>query len=249
MADPYIIDAAPCVICGLGEPDRVGVGVYPHHVPCATCQNCGDDFVAWRYLPPRPTILRCLNCLHRWEGVSVDAEQMIDAALDLNLKVATNEGGKVDSAEGDASPKGDTWAHGDAIDMDWDLGGHHAAGGDVEHLRIGDFCHAALEFWRNITPSKGSHLSQMSLGPIGKRANSGGLARAPEAHPLLQLHSDLLQPDLMALDDEGEVVPVLDVQGIRDVLGQDHPHVLVHPAGVYLGAIGHGHASPTFPYV
>lgn len=39
------------------------------HDQCLVCPYCKSDFVIWQFSSPQQrSILRCLNCLHRWEG-------------------------------------------------------------------------------------------------------------------------------------------------------------------------------------
>lgn len=39
------------------------------HDECLDCPKCGSTFVVWQNRGEKSAILRCLNCLERWEGV------------------------------------------------------------------------------------------------------------------------------------------------------------------------------------
>lgn len=54
-----------CAICR--EPLTDGPLAFRRaHDHCLRCPECHADFVVWQ--TAAPAILRCLNCLHRWEG-------------------------------------------------------------------------------------------------------------------------------------------------------------------------------------
>lgn len=65
-----VIAPVICLVCR--EPmERNFFVLSEAHEQCLQCPQCGDDFVVYRVKISRPDVpvtLRCMNCLHRWEG-------------------------------------------------------------------------------------------------------------------------------------------------------------------------------------
>ena len=67
--DEFRITLGTCYMCGEKMADviqQISGMPMAYHSKCATCPDCGSDFVIWQ-MTRRPLIFRCLNCLSRWQ--------------------------------------------------------------------------------------------------------------------------------------------------------------------------------------
>jgi DNA-directed RNA polymerase subunit M/transcription elongation factor TFIIS len=61
-----------CAVCRERVPMKDGFLPYTHQ-ECVTCPECSSTFVLWQSPQPRRnyTLLRCMECLHKWHGKEV----------------------------------------------------------------------------------------------------------------------------------------------------------------------------------
>ena len=59
-----------CIVCLGPKPDAMAGNMAPYHTKCSICPKCNSDFTVLGH-NTKPVVLRCMNCLNRWEGKQV----------------------------------------------------------------------------------------------------------------------------------------------------------------------------------
>ena len=62
-----------CKVCGKLETSKP-MECRIAHEECLRCPGCKSNFTVWKY-DVLPIVLRCLNCLHRWEAAPAPQEK------------------------------------------------------------------------------------------------------------------------------------------------------------------------------